>query len=354
MKKTIIVILLFVFVLLGCNPVSKIDITSTPDFSPTPFVSKTKTLIPSHTSVPTKTPTLIPTLNATQKVVATIFESTAVAEATQTFIVQEAIQTAKIPFKDNCNAWHTSLSPDKNWLARDCHIDSMFRVSNIDGSKYFEISHNEISSIVLADPSDPYITVSDVFPLFWSNDGRFLFFTDYVCCVDTDAFGSDDSLLRLNLQTGEWSEVISGGANYFKFSPLGKNLVHIPNDIAGSGMPVVVNVIDLETWSQDQILLDDYEQAGSVVWSPEENNLVLVAKTGNVYDDNQKFSIIVIDLKTKSSKVISHPYYMYPLSWSENNIITLISVSCTKDDPYNCYDIFLFYDVNLGEFVSSP
>ncbi len=101
-------------------------------------------------------------------------------------------------------------------------------------------------------------------------------------------------------------------------------------------------------------MLQDYEQAGSVVWSPDENSLVLVAKTGNVYDDNQKFSIIVIDLIESSYKVISYPYYMYPVSWSENNIITLIGVSCAIDNPYSCYDVFLFYDLSVDGFVYAP
>lgn len=354
MRKYLIIFLLLATIVIGCNTTGVITPTAMPHPSSTltPFVSKTKTLIPTLTSIPTKTPTVVPTLNATQEVVSTIFKSTAVVEATQTFIAQEAIQTAKLDLNNDCNAWHISLSPDKKWLARDCQRDNVFRVSKIDGSMNFEISHEEISNLVLEDSSNAY--VGDVFPLFWSSDGRFLFFSEDICCVDTDAYGSSDSLFRLNLQTGAWSEVISGGANYFKFSLLGQKLIHIPNDISGAGMPVIINIIDLETWSQEHILLNDNEQAGSVVWSPDENNIVLVAKTGNVYDDNQKFSIIVLDLIKKSSRVISYPDYMYPVNWFEDNIIVLLGVSCIKDNPYSCYDVFLFYDMNLEKFISSP
>lgn len=353
MRKFLIVYILFTCILIGCSVADVINTATPQPFSTlTPFVSKTKTLIPTLTSIPTKTPTLAPTINATQEVVSTIFESTAVVEATQTFIIQEAIRTAKLDLNNDCNGWHISLSSDKKWLARDCQRDNVFRVSKIDGSKSFEISHEEVSNLVLEDSSNGY--VDGVFSLFWSSDGRFLFFSEYICCVDTDAYGSLDGLIRLNLQTGELSEVISGGANYFNFSPTGKKIVHIPFDRSGFGHPVIINILNLETWSQNQVLLQDYEQAGSVVWSPDENSLVLVAKTGNVYDDNQKFSIIVIDLIESSYKVISYPYYMYPVSWSENNIITLIGVSCAIDNPYSCYDVFLFYDLSVEGFVYAP
>lgn len=327
--------------------------TPQPSSTITPFVSKTRTCIPSLTPAPTKTPTLVPTLNPTEKAVATIVEATSVVKATQSAVLQVEIQTAQKISGNDCETSRVKLSPDEKWMARDCGRDDGFRVSSSDGTKLFVISYSDVSDLLGFTSSDTWY-VDNIYPLHWTEDGRFLFFSEYICCVDTDAFGWDDDLFRLNLITGEWSRLINGTANYYDFSPAGEKMIYIPFDRSGFGQPVIINILDLETWSQNQILLQDYEQAGSVVWSPDEKSIVLVAKTGNIYDGNQKYSIVIMDLVTDSYKVISYPYHIYPVSWSENNVITLISVSCAKDNPYSCYDVFLFYDLNIEGFVYAP
>jgi hypothetical protein len=191
-------------------------------------------------------------------------------------------------------------------------------------------------------------------PLFWTSDGRYLFFTQHVCCIDTDAFGWDGALIRLNLNTGEAQVLISGHMNYFSFSPEGNTLIHIPNDHAGGGMPLIINVMDTKTWSQTRLSFNDYEQAGSLIWAPDESGFALTTKIGNYYAGGEVFSVIVVGFSSGSSKIIftQNSTFVGPVDWSEENVITLVE-SCNQlqvDDFNDCANQFLFYDLNSETF----
>lgn len=343
MKKNSIIFFVYSIFIAGCishtpestyNPVALV--TETITVSPTPQVFRTRTFAPS------------PALGLTRQVAATMIESTRIVQTAQSNEEQEKIAAVKSEFSEICESCNASLSPDENWLAQDC-LSNQFMVSSREGSRSIVISYRKITEL-----TGERMRISNVQPLFWTRDGRYLFFTQHFCCIDTDAFGWDGALIRLNLNTGESQVLISGHMNYFSFSPDGNTLIHIPNDHAGGGRPLIINVMDTKTWSQTRLSFSDYEQAGSLVWPPDESGFALTTKIGNYYVGGEVFSVIVTDFSSGSSKIIftQNSTFVGPIDWSKDNVITLVE-SCNQlqvDDFNDCVNQFMFYDLNSETF----
>ena len=241
------------------------------------------------------------------------------------------------------------VSPNGKWIATDCRFDA-------DSFRVFETSGNPVWEI-------PYSAIFEYYPdflgsvrvLHWSADGNYLYFVNNACCPHTDTMSNGDALYRLNLQTGDWNLVIPGNFNYYSFSPTERHLVYILNDQANANDVVHVHVVDLVSEKEEIIDAGNFEQAGQAFWKHDGQQFALTAQTGNIYDENRRFSLIVLNLQNRVSRtiILDSAESLTLIDWSTDNILTIRTVKIMEYAGYYVnYFGTLYYDLNVDQFIS--
>lgn len=348
MKKSITVFIALAFFLIGCGETA---ITKAPEITAsihTESPSSTATPSPLPTSTP-KPNTPTPILNPTIQVAATLFEQTQVARKDDEEATQQAMDSFRNTFNGMCDntPYQTDLSPDGNWLAQDCFLDK-FQVIRKESPIVWTVKYEQIF--------ESNEGAGTIFPVNWSKDGRYLYFTQVGCCADNDSMRTGNMLYRMDLGTGKWEMIIDGYFNHYSFSPTGRRLLYIINDQAATGNPLVIHIRDLNSGIEKEFTFSDFEQAGYVVWNDDGTRLAMTTKTGNIFAENQLFSIVEINIKDDTSKVIIRDNLgqVRVVHWSDNDILTIEKYSYYGAD-YQYYEIaeHVYYDLNSDEFVTS-
>lgn len=349
MKKSITVFIALAFFLIGCGEaaITKSPETTVSINTETPSSAATPSPLPTSTPKP-NTPT--PILDPTIQVAATLFEQTQVARKDDEEATQQATDSFRNTFNsvcDNSPYYSTDLSPDGNWLAQDCYPDK-FQVIRKDNSDIWVIKYDQIF-----ETENLY---GSIFPVHWAINEDILYFSQYSCCADNDTMTNGNMLYRLDLKTGDWKMIMGGYFNHYSFSPTGRRLLYIINDQAATGNPLVIHIRDLNSGIEKEFTFSDFEQAGRVIWNDDGTRLAMTTKTGNVFEENQLFSIVEINIKDNTSRIIirDHKGLVRATNWSDNNVLTIEQLSYYgADDLY--YEIAeqIYYDLNSDEFVTS-
>jgi len=338
--------MLFAFILIGCG---RVGITGLPaaTIAALTKIPNTATLpLPAITPGP-NTPTLTP--DPTLQVVATLYKQTQVANDLSAQATQRAMDGFRKTFNGMCENidLQTSLSPDGKWLAQDCPLDR-FQVIRKDNSVVWAVKYEQIFESIEG--------AGAIFPVHWANDGSYLYFTQVGCCADNDSMRTGNMLYRMDLGTGEWKMIVSGYFNHYSFSPTGRRLLYILNDQASTGKPLVVHILDLNPGTEKKIEFSDFEQAGYVLWKEDGTRLVMTAKTGNVFEGNQLFSIIEIDIKEDSSRVIIQKSrdIAKVIDWSATDVLTIEKYSYpgTGDQYYSIAE-HSYFELNTNAFITA-
>jgi hypothetical protein len=234
---------------------------------------------------------------------------------------------------NDCFKSQDALSPDGKWTALICD----YPASVIDG-RYTKI-HNASSQLTwLLDirtilPSvDPF---SALYPVHWTQDGRYLYLTTYLCCSDvTWEFSSGLALARLDLQTGKLSELLplpgketltvsrlSQISYAFAFSPDDDYLVYSTPDEKS-----IFHIKALKT-NEERVfnLGNDYTKLGGYQWSSDGSKVVFVGMTENYTRDG--FSMFLFNpMDGIITTVLDHDIrLLVPYQWISQNNISLIS-----------------------------
>jgi hypothetical protein len=164
-----------------------------------------------------------------------------------------------------------------------------------------------------------------------------------------------DMLYRLGLETGDWKMVMGGYFNHYSFSPTDRRLFYIINDQAATGNPLVIHIRDLNSGAEKEFTFPEFEQAGDVFWNEEGTRLAITAKTGNIFEENQLFSIVEININDNTSKIIirDHKGLVRVIHWSDNDILTIEKYSYYgANNQY--YEIAeqIFYNLYSNEFIT--
>lgn len=318
-----------------------------------PTVSFTE--INTQTSLPiiTNTLTPIPTMEPTLAFWATAQENQFNGIYTQIAETKVAISTLETQFPQYCVYDFEGVfkSPNEKWVAVNCpyleggalHVSSIFENTwVIPYSEVFENYPNDSGSIDA---------------LHWSKDGKYLYFTNDPCCSHADTLSNGDTLFVLNLQTGEWKPIIEGYFNYFLFSPNENRLIYIICSVANANTKIDLHLLDLSTRQEELIHIGNFEQAGYAKWSPNGEQIALFAQKGNMYDENEKYSLVIIDLIKKTSNVIilDALYPSYVINWSEDDVLTIKTnklLEYGENMVFNSHEIS-YYDLKSQSFVSS-
>lgn len=348
MKKWVFTSVLFAIVLFGCSEATKVvtpeKIVNIPTNIPTKAATASR--LPTATRKP-NTPT--PTLNPTIQVASTLYEQTQIAQREDDQATQQAMNGFRNTFKGMCDnaPYQTDLSPDGNWLAQDCFQDK-FQVIGKDNSVIWVVKYDQ-----MFETEGMY---GAIFPIHWAGKDNFLYFSQYTCCVDNDTMSNGNMLYRLDLKTGDWKMIMDGYFNHYSFSPTGRRLLYISDDQAATGKPLVVHIRDLSLGTEKEFNFPEFEQAGAVFWNEDGTRLAITAKTGNIFAENQLFSIVEINVKDDTSKVImlNNKGRVWVTNWSDDDILTIKKYSYYgTDNQY--YEIAeqIYYDLTSNEFITS-
>lgn len=271
-------------------------------------------------------------------------ESTQVAETKQAILRLATTYPRMCGFQPEA----VSISPDRNWIASDCKYDGdFFRVFQTHGDQVWDI---------------PYSAIFEFYPeflgnvqiLYWSVDGNYLYFANRSCCADVDATTNGDALYKLNLDTGNWTLLIPGIFNYYTFSPEGRFLLYFLNNQAGVNDNIYLHLLDLDTGREEMIDIGRFE-LGWVIWKHDGQKIAVIAQTGNIYDDNRRFSLIQVDLQSKNLQtiILNTDDGLGIADWSDDDILTIRRWNTLDYSGYyvNTFDT-IFYNLKDKEFVT--
>lgn len=327
MKMKYLVLFLVALILSGCG--------SAPKTEPAAGVQATLTITEPTISHLPSDQTTDPTVAAvarssaeTQEADRAFYEATSVAKA-----------TLQAEFPGSCQSGDgVSISPDGKWLTNDC---GDFLILSQDGSKKISISK--------ADVSPPDYPVTNIFPIHWSNDNHYVFFSTYTCCVDLDVYSTDGLLYRVDTLSEKWSKIIDG--DYYSFSPTDRRLLYILQGYRKKGEPTQFHIVDQLSGTEETINLQNFEQAGHIIWSPDGKNFVATAKIGSDLIENSQFALFFISIDEQSMVNILplSDRDVYATNWSKDNIITI--ADC--DNMTTICDKTHLYDANAKQFLSA-
>ncbi len=343
MKKCLFFLSLLIFALLGCGgtATATIPATITSTYMPTrlPNIPTVTISVPTDTPTTTSTPTV--TVNPTILAASTLYQQTREVRDVKLQATQQAMESFRKIFKGMCDnaSFQTWLSPDGNWLTQDC-VAGRFQVIKKNAPTIWTVDYKQVFE---------YMEQSgEIFPVYWTKDGGYLYFSRRDCCADNDTMSNGNMLYRMNLETGEWKMIIGGYFNYYSFSPTSRRLLYILNDQASTGNPLVLHVMDITSGSEVKFDFPGFEQAGNVIWKEDGLQFVMVAKTGNRFDGYERFSIVVVDLKKNTPKVViaDSKVKLRIAQWSDDNVLTF-----EKQDYYDIAEQS-YYDLNSQQWIT--
>jgi WD40 repeat protein len=194
-----------------------------------------------------------------------------------------------------------------------------FEIVSVDGTQLWTYSYEN-----KFDAGEPGAN-----PFHWSNDGKYIYMTCYHGPDDgsTKFFGNDlkdgDCVFRFDVDTGEVVEIvpeIRPGYYAFSISP-NDNLLVYANQ---TETPVQIKLLDLNS-NKEKVLFtadDEILEAGNFGWSPDLSKLIF--STMKIINDKERaYSIRILDLESLETQVIienTHERLRYE-AWDEEDTI---------------------------------
>lgn len=238
-------------------------------------------------------------------------------------------------------------SPNGNWTAYFFGYDLetiRLSVTNFDDTVTWNVNQPNFGS------------EASFTPYRWSQDGRYLYFNIYVAIDGYVPFYQGAGLQRLDVLNGTVSEVLSNGylsdSTYhiyiwnfvtFSLSPDDKLLAYI--NLLDNGMQLVIR--DMKTGNEKSMLFEGYSSAGSILWSPQQDQLVLAVTKGTNWSDTL-CSIELVELDSLTSRTLVKDKdldWVYdPVLWNNNHTILLKE----RGGPY------LYLDITTGKLSPAP
>ena len=161
---------------------------------------------------------------------------------------------------------------------------------------------------------------------FLHNDVFFYFSVYHPGDGGCPTYDYDQALFKLNLTTGEITEQVSPEDNNyfnFSFSSGDKFLAYFASNL---GNPTLY-LQDLKKHEKKMIHIDGvYSEAGAMLWSPDDDQLIFSARTGeDCYEMN--YSVISLDPESLDQKVIVQrsAKMILPVRWIDSEHILVIT-----------------------------
>ena len=299
--KHLHLLLIFALFLVGCSSTPTPQ-AAQPTVAPVTVAATATVVEPSATAVPENTATNTPDPRQQE---------------------QESIASLVAP----CNfaAKPVYHSPQNKWVVVACQGDQpedglTTKFVSSDGSKQWSISFNEayLKPYRANDPQLGTLLENSFIPVRWTKNEDFVYLA-IKTATHENPFVGYDGLFRLDLSSGMLRAVLKPAtapmfATYdFKFSPNGTKLAYINQSI----QPIAITIVDTVAGNEQKITLDArFTQGGSLLWSPDEKQLVVSALDGSLNDTD---SVILYNLETQSNEYLlqqSVDIYL-PVEWAQ-------------------------------------
>jgi Tol biopolymer transport system component len=333
MKKRILWLILFAFLLLGCSPMDKSTLAAsvvvpTPLFTITPYPSNTLTPYPSFVVSlrPTallQTPT--PAFDATSMIPPETWAKIATLDAIST--ERPELTYDKIcllmPTVDGCSV----LSPNGQWAVFRGHQKGSGGLSiiNMLNKKRWDISYYDITGNSWDD------TAVDV--EHWSRDGRYLYVSPRPVGDGGEGWFWRDyiQLVRLNLDNGTWIDTKMGSAH--SFSPKDRYIVFRRGQ----------NVVIFEFQTGNEYIFkvpEEYTAFGRFTWSSDSKYIIFVSTevdellSDTLSKEPSGFTLYLLDVDNREMTTIieKNEMYLYPVEWLTPDIVLLKSLYKKQPD----------------------
>jgi hypothetical protein len=326
-----------------------------------PFPTNTLPARPTRSSTPA--PTATATVDPTGLAEETANEIEYQARIASFDATQDAVSTLDAQFPSHCSQTSSTLySPDGKWLAGDC-LDR-FIVINRDGSKQWQITHQEARDGGDQPLQGVDLDVSSMGAYHWSaDDQQVYFFMDYCCFDGIPDYGTFEMplfarpLYRLDTQTGNWSKFATA-ANEFSFSPTERRLVSIHRTGWGperENHSIEIIVVDLRTGEQTTHILDHTLAAGYVVWSGDGTKFFFSSVHARLDESTYRFdfSVYMADVSTRSlielQTIKDSEATIYPIELTEENVLVVQLLSYGSNSQWITEDRYL--DLTTNQFI---
>jgi hypothetical protein len=214
-------------------------------------------------------------------------------------------------------------SDDSEWTAVNCvgNAIGVYKPKNLSKKyyiKYFDVYGKDYEN----GNHDGKLT-----PVHFSKDHQSFYFSPYlVGDGGCPMYGWNYALFRLDLKTGSIVDQVSPEENAgfnFAFSNDDKYLAYI---YSNNSLPDL-HIQDLNNNTQTVIpIYGVYSEAGSMLWSPDDSQLVFTARTGE--DCNEmNYSVISLDTKNFDQKVLvqGSAKMILPVRWIDGEHILVLT-----------------------------
>lgn len=240
------------------------------------------------------------------------------------------------------------FSPNGLWLEELCYSendqDLVLTLSNKESEVLWKLHYKDYL------PQMEFIPDGGLSVVYWSNDGRYAYFSTYSYASGGGCFKPSShggwGLFRLELKNGNITEVLLLGDNEFawygfSFSPSHRQLVY------GVSAKNFI-ILDMETEELLEINHEkDFDDGGGFIWSKDESKIVY--STGTFTSISETYSLRLIDAKTGSEKILleSDGSCYLAKELKDNNIVIV-----NKFEPHGEKTIFE-YDLDTN-IISAP
>lgn len=235
----------------------------------------------------------------------------------------------------------TLISPDGKWTAYFAEFyNTHIRVTNADETVFWEISEPELDGREVA-----------LKPFRWSHDNHYLYFTLWFS-VDgyLPFFYNGAGIKRLDVTTGKISEILpresfSDGPmklTAFAISPDDKQLAYIT--FVDEQLRLIIR--NLTTHRERRLWLKGYLSAGNILWSSNQNQLVLALVTGDDWD-SKRIGLAQVNVNGLSYTMLiqDEERVLIPVAWIADNEMLLRERGG---------DVFFLFDLNTKQIQNGP
>jgi hypothetical protein len=349
------ILLLFCLVLIvsACSaqnnpiPVPSILAPSTTYLASVPTLSSTQDIVP--TVNPTRRFTFTPSPSQTSTInipTITVPVNLHASSSTELAVSLRATLIASFPIickDDNSLKYHSSLSPDGNWLAISCSYSKVgnLEIVNHSGKRWLLQYEDHV-------PEEFKGGSGSLDPIHWLNSD-YLYFTSnpgisvWGPCLYIS--GRSLGLYRIDLHKGNVSATLPPLTNpsySIAFSPNGRKLAYI-------GAWSHTAILDLRTSEEETVETKD-NYVGNLTWSPDGSKLAYAScQTNQDYSALVKSYIKVYSVDTHVSKTILEEQGKL-LGIDVENADSFLKIA---EDQYLNHPTYLwFYDWSSGQFVT--
>ncbi len=163
---------------------------------------------------------------------------------------------------------------------------------------------------------------SEFSPYRWSQDSRYLYFNVYTSLDGYVLYYQGTGLQRLDVRNGEVSEILPNSISDFSLSPRDDKLAYINH--TENGIQLILR--DMNTNKEKSMPLGQYSNAGSILWSPNQDYLILGATIGDDWSNTSGY-VELIEVATLTSKTIANAkiegWLFDPLVWLNSHTILI-------------------------------